>query len=337
MKNKKVAVVVPAYNAEKTINKCLNSLLNQTFKNFEIIVIDDGSQDSTVKIVKSFVNKNSNRIKLICQKNKGVSCARNMGIRHAYADYITFMDADDYVDQNYLETLIMPVYEKNVQLSICGYVKEEKQSLYKCKYIEKGCINVKDLYNQIFINNGIEGFVFNKLYNLSLIKKNNILFDSEIKVGEDLLFNIRYLQYINSVYVSEQAVYHYTINELSVTNSTKIGKKFDSKSLTILEAYNKIIDLIPNDLVKAKNDAEAQFANNASNILRIIYLSQDKHKLNKIAAKLRKIIIKKFKYILLTNIFDIKVKMKYIINIISPNFTALVWKISRFKLKETGR
>lgn len=331
MEDKSISVIVPAYNAEKTIKICIESLLEQTFQNFEIIIIDDGSKDNTLEVVKKIADKNPDKIKVLHQENQGVSCARNLGIRNTHTDYITFADADDYVDKCYLETLIRPFYENDIQLSICGYVKENGKTSCKCQYIKKGFIDIKDLYEQILINNDIEGFVFNKMYCVKLLKENNITFDSSIKIGEDLLFNINYLKYINSIHISELPVYYYVLNELSATNSTKVGKRFNHNSLTILNTFSEIINLIPSNLSKARNDAKAQLGNNASNILRIIYLSKNNKDLKPIISKLKIIVKENFKYVLLTNIFSIKTKVKYIINIISPRFTVLLWKISRIK------
>lgn len=331
MENKRISVIIPAYNAEKTIKTCINSLLKQTFNKFEIIIIDDGSKDNTLKIATKLVEKNPNKVKVLHQENQGVSNARNLGIKNAHTDYITFLDADDYVEQNYLETLIMPFYDRKIQLSICGYIKENEKTLYKCHYLKTGYVNVESLYEQILINNDIEGYAVNKLYNLNLIKKNSIFFDSKVKIGEDLLFNIRYLAFVKNIFICELPVYHYIMNEKSATNRTKMGKKFDQNTLTILDALNEIINLIPSNLSKARNDAKAQLGNNASNILRIIYLSKNKKDLKPIISKLKIIVKENFKYVLLTNIFSIKTKVKYIINIISPRFTVLLWKISRIK------
>ena len=120
-----IDVVIPAYNAEFTLEKCVNSLLNQTIKNFRILIIDDGSRDNTFRVAKGLENKNPQRIKVIHQENSGVSVARNTGITNATSKYITFVDADDFVEQNYLENLLTPFSENNVQLSICRYSKEK--------------------------------------------------------------------------------------------------------------------------------------------------------------------------------------------------------------------
>lgn len=327
-----IDIVIPAYNAECTLKKCVNSLLNQTVENFKILIVDDGSKDSTFKIAKDMEEKYSQRIKVIHQNNFGVSVARNTGIANATGKYITFVDADDFVEEDYLENLLMPFLNMNVQLSICGYSKETNDKvLYNGMYNETGFVDVDKVYEQIFINQGIEGFAVNKLYKLEIIKDHNLLFDKKIKIGEDLLFNIQYLNYVNRVYISETPTYHYVVNEHSAVNTTKIGKDFDKKTLTILEALEQIIELIPSKLVNAQVAAKAQLANNASNIIRIIYLSNVNDRFPIIVKKLKNIMLVNSKYVFTTNIFDKKTKVKFMVNMLSPRLTALLWNFVKGK------
>lgn len=327
-----IDVVIPAYNAEFTLEKCVDSLLNQTIKNFRILIIDDGSRDNTFRVAKTLENKNPQKIRAIHQENSGVSVARNTGIANATSQYITFVDSDDFVEQNYLESLLTPFLENNIQLSVCGYSKEKNSKvLYNGMYKFTGVVTVKNVYERIFINQGIEGFVVNKLYKLELIKEHNLLFDKKIKIGEDLLFNIQYLNYVYQVYISDDPVYHYVVNESSTVNTTKIGKNFDRKTLTILEAFEQVIELVPSKLVNAQIAAKAQLANNASNIIRIIYLSNMNNKFPTLVKRLKNIMRINGKYVFATSIFDKKTKIKFIMNMLSPRLTVVLWNFVKGK------
>lgn len=120
-----VSVIVPVYNAEHFIEKCIHSILNQSYKNIELILVNDGSTDNSVKICDSFA-KIDNRIKLIHQANSGPSVARNNGIYNAKGKYIQFIDADDYIEENMIETLVNEM-EKGLDIVICGYKRIFKE------------------------------------------------------------------------------------------------------------------------------------------------------------------------------------------------------------------
>lgn len=326
-----ITVIIPAFNAEKTIERCVKSFSNQTFHNFKLVIVNDGSTDKTKNILYNLKKLYPKIIyRIINQKNMGVSNARNTGLRYVNTKYVTFCDADDFVEKNYLETLINP-YKKfdNIGLSICGYKKELKNDklIYQGKFSKIGIQNQEEIFNQIFTNKGIEGFTINKLYIFDLIKKNNIFFDEKIKIAEDLLFNVEYINLVDNIYVTEEPVYHYLVNNDSETNSSNIGKKFQFKSLSILDAYERITKLIPDNYKIARVNVKAQLANNASNILRIIYVAKENKKYKDIILKLKKIMLINLKYFNSTKIFTIKTKLKFVLNMISPRVTAILWNL----------
>ena len=132
MTEKLVSIIIPVYNCEKYIKKCLESALGQTYANTEIIVIDDGSQDSSLAIIYHIVQGKSN-VKVIHQDNQGLSAARNRGLENAVGEYITFLDADDYLGESHIESLITAAEQNNSELVICGYQKVDVEGrlLYK--------------------------------------------------------------------------------------------------------------------------------------------------------------------------------------------------------------
>lgn len=122
-----ISVIIPIYNCEKYIGRCINSVLSQSFTDYELILVNDGSKDSSPQICDKYA-KSDNRIKVIHQKNSGVSAARNNGVKKATGEYVTFIDADDWVAPNFLETLITACKNNNAQIAICGYVTAASES-----------------------------------------------------------------------------------------------------------------------------------------------------------------------------------------------------------------
>jgi glycosyltransferase involved in cell wall biosynthesis len=227
MKMKKVSIIVPVYNAEKYIDDCVNSILNQTYSNIEVILVNDGSTDKSGLICDNYAELD-NRVKVIHQKNSGPSIARNVGITVSTGDYIQFADADDLLEKDMTKILVKHMFE-NVQLVICGYqsiyLLENKKSsnLRYPQYL--GSYSMVE-FNQYFGNLYFEGFInspCNKLYIAKLIKNNNLEFPKNINMGEDLLFNLEYFKKCNTnVYIIKDTLYKYIkISNHSLTVSYK--------------------------------------------------------------------------------------------------------------------
>ena len=147
---KEISIIIPTHHDASSIVKCLNSLLNQNINNYKIIVIDDGSTDDTFNIVNKFAINYPQKVKLFRQPNYGVSAARNKGLDEVTIEYVTFVDADDYVDSDYLSVLLKPFdRDNNIDMTICGYQKEsiDYQKIYNGNYDEVGLLNQKQVYN----------------------------------------------------------------------------------------------------------------------------------------------------------------------------------------------
>lgn len=209
------SIIVPVYNCEKFLNKMINSILNQTYKNFEIILVNDGSTDESLIICERFSSEYEN-IKVINKKNTGVSDTRNVGIKNSNGKYILFMDADDYVEETYLEhmDLIIQKYDYNIDLINTGIYTEVTKNgkcfldeiKYKTMYysnqeeIRKDLINLWDthmLYNPV-----------NKVYSKKIIDENDLKFP-DLYFGEDMDFNMSYVKCINTFYNLDKCFYHY--------------------------------------------------------------------------------------------------------------------------------
>ncbi|MDU2674035.1 MAG: glycosyltransferase family 2 protein [Clostridium sp.] len=228
--NIRISIVIPLYNNEKYIVNCIESILNQEYYNYEIIIIDDGSTDNGYSLVK---NKYSNdKIKIIYQNNKGPSSARNEGIRNANGDWILFLDSDDKLAIGALQTLVK--HCKNYDLVLAGWVgdyinRKEYYGPQKSGEIENEgledlvsfLVSNATLFNDEFCNiPSIEGPVA-KLYSMKIIKDNNVLFPEELRYAEDVVFNFKYLQYCNKIYSINKSVYQASRHTDSLSNQKK--------------------------------------------------------------------------------------------------------------------
>ena len=255
---KKVSIIVPVYNVELYLEKCVESLICQTYPNIEIILINDGSTDSSSKICDK-LSKNNSKIKVIHKKNEGVSSARNLGLNVCTGEYITFVDSDDYINNNYIETLLKSIIENNTDLSVCGYQKvysHENFTTDNCDDLGVKIYSKSDAFNQMILEQQFGGYVWNKMYKKELIDlMNNQYFKEDII--EDFEFNSRYISNCKSISFIKSSLYYYFINQNGITGSFKINDRILSgiKSYTsILEQYdlNKIYfaDLVAYYFVK---------------------------------------------------------------------------------------
>lgn len=224
-----VSIIIPVYNSEKYLSKCLNSVIYQTYSNLEIIVINDGSTDNSESIVKEYLN-NDDRIKYFENVNHGVSYTRNYGLSVATGKYITFLDSDDTIEENFIEKMLFCYKNNDVQLVVCDYTNRKKKSK-----------NMTKSETLISMMNGKEimGYCWNKMYLNEIIKKHEIKFNENIYVCEDFLFNVKYFSYIrNSFYLTEH-LYNYVIH-----SDSALTKKMDAKWLTNIEAFSLSLDEI---------------------------------------------------------------------------------------------
>ncbi|MBY6839004.1 glycosyltransferase [Clostridium botulinum] len=209
----KVSVIIPVYNCEQYLDKCIQSLLNQTLEEIEFIFVNDGSTDKSRKILEEY-KKKDNRIIIINQKNSGVSSARNVGLKYCNGQYIGFVDSDDFIEKKMYESMYNKAVQEECDLVICDYIKYIiKKKKYKLEYkqfIEHKSekLNVTKFALKQFLIKQENGYSWNKIYKREIIEKNNLNFNQEITMCEDLLFNLNFLQYINKIgYINE---YYYS-------------------------------------------------------------------------------------------------------------------------------
>ena len=239
-----VSIIIPVYNVEKYLSQCIESVINQTYKNLEIILIDDGSPDNCGEICDSYAEKDS-RIIVLHKKNEGVSAARNDGIAISKGEYICFVDSDDYVLENYVETLYKTIVEKKVDVVSCGFFRKYGGVLYH---------NKKDQYSVAVECNSSQGFYdklcidfradvpWNKIFKSSIIKEHHIAFQPGIHPGEDMLFVVSYTGYATSAAYISDALYIYVNSDTSVVKSTE-NRSFYENNKRIVE----ILSLMENN------------------------------------------------------------------------------------------
>lgn len=221
MDNIKVSVIVPVYNEERYISATLDSLINQNFEDFELIVVDDGSTDSTLEIVTEKLSDSKINHKIIHQENSGVSSARNRGITESSGDYIVFVDADDYILTDHLSNL----YNSDYDFSLIQLVKKDGSDVSDPHFYDMIEITTED-----FIKLELEmkiPFNFVQLsYNADIIKGNGLKFREDVTYGEDFDFAMRALSYGDKISVNNEITYFYIQHESSLINTSKF-KRFD--------------------------------------------------------------------------------------------------------------
>ena len=269
MQKPEISVIVPIYNVENYLTKCLDSLITQSFSNIEIICVNDGSTDNSLQIIKNYKEKDS-RIKIISQVNNGVSSARNIGINAACGQYIFFVDPDDWIDNNTLYVLYHKAKKNNAEIVECDIVEHrnfkfdkksvKKLKLHKYKFLTQLKIlfgfnySPKDIKNNIFY---IRANSINKLYLTSFIRENNIKF---LDVGtEDFYFCLECFLNAKKLCYIKKNFYHYVKRVGSYSNPTDNPTEFNINLNSINANLKLIEDIIikSNKLKEYKKEFEA--------------------------------------------------------------------------------
>lgn len=237
-----ISVIVPVYNVEKYLDKCINSLINQSYKKLEIILIDDGSTDNCGKICDEYALKD-NRIKVIHKENEGLSAARNLGIAISKGDYIIFIDSDDWVDKEILLKLLKLIKKYNSDIAVCDYLLAYDEN----EYIEKGEIYEKifsniDAFKDLYSRTGgvIKSISCCKLYKRELFK--DIVFPVR-KIHEDEFVTYKLLYKANIISYTNEKLYYYRQRENSIMNS-----KADERRLDAIQAFEERLIFIKNNI-----------------------------------------------------------------------------------------
>lgn len=243
-----VSIIVPVYNGEKVLKRCVESILCQTFKDWELLLIEDGSKDKSPAICKSY-EEQDDRIRLITKANEGVSATRNRGIKEAKGQYIQFVDCDDYLEDTYLEVMVAKMAGQKVDLVITGYTRHKAGKIRKNLPSERKISGKKELAQNFFelYNHWYLNTPWNKLYHRDKIKD---IFPENMSLGEDLLFNLSYLKNVKNIYVLKDGGYQYCIE-----NEQSLGSRFrEDKFENSCYLHSKVLDFAREYLEMAQED-----------------------------------------------------------------------------------
>ena len=233
----KLSIIVPVYNVEKYLPKCLESLIKQTLKDIEIICVNDGSMDNSLAILKEFASRDS-RIRIIDNQHQGVAKTRNTGIEQSTGEYIGFVDSDDYIDIDFFEKLYNSATKSNSDIAIASILKHKNFfNIYNAKYTkEETAITIQDKIKLCEDKKHFFFYAWNKIYHSGFIKENNIKF-SEGQIYEDVMFAIKALYYSNKIISVYGTKYHYIEHENSLT---KYKDKTGEKEHDLIKAYSEL-------------------------------------------------------------------------------------------------
>lgn len=213
---KKVSVIVPVYNADKYLSNCIDSILEQTYQNIEVIIIDDGSSDNSSSICDEY-KKIDNRIDVYHNQNSGVSVTRNFGLNKATGEYVVFIDSDDICADTMIEKMVEAIEkEKDIDMAICGIGKFNIfPNITERLVHNSGLISIEEYLEKILLKESIGqycGGPYNKIFKREMLIKNKILFDSGVSYAEDFMFNIKVLHFVKKLSICNEILYYYREN-----------------------------------------------------------------------------------------------------------------------------
>ena len=250
-----VSIIVPIYNGEKYIDRCLESILNQTYKDIEIVIVDDGSRDNSLKILKNYQSKDK-RIKIYHQENKGPSAARNTGLHQSIGEYVMFVDADDYIDKDMVRYMVESINSEFDAMVLCDNSEIWVDTIDERKLFEEYDTNISKDTVIKEIASGKAGLVCGKLFSRSIVEKNNIIFDKNISMCEDQIFFLNVSRYCEVFsHISKSLYFYDRRNENSIT--IKYQERAIENQIYVLQKIEDILNkcgLENNDVISIINN-----------------------------------------------------------------------------------
>ena len=259
-------VILTAYNAEGTVKRITDEILHQSFDDYEVIAVDDGSTDQTGVILSSY--EKEGKIRLISQENKGVSAARNAALDHTHGKYIFMVDADDEISGDCL-AVFAGLMEKG-QLGVAGYESRNEADGATVQYVlEEGTISKEEAAARILRYRDLSSACWNKCFERKIIEDNHIRFDEELAIGEDMLFVTEYCMHIDTAACSSQIVYTYVRNTDSVMNEGNRKNAFQTKWISEWKAVKKTEAVLSSNgiAIPETKIKEARIANKLLNLM----------------------------------------------------------------------
>ncbi len=245
-----VSIIIPVYNAVKYIEQCINSILSQSYQDFRVILVDDGSTDGSVSLLEKIVGAD-HRFTILHKQNGGASAARNTGLEQVATPFLTFVDIDDYIDEPYLENLLRAVLEDdNIDFVVQGFKRVNSEgAILEENMLHQGTCGGQD-WEQLFDHYRLQdnGYVCSKLYRSSIIKAHKLQFEAGLHLYEDTYFALQYLAVINKVAFTADINYNY----LSVAGSLTTRKRsFNDSFLPFRKLFDLSETMFPGSLMQA--------------------------------------------------------------------------------------
>lgn len=234
---KLISVIVPVYNVEQYVNRCIESILNQSYHNIEVILVDDGSPDRCGDICDEY-EKMDSRVRVLHKENGGLSSARNLGMAAARGELFCFVDSDDWLDPNFVRVLFDLITVNDADMAACCFCTAvEGREIPVNNVSDDTKIFFENLMFHAITDRNYSGFACNKLFKACYIRDNHLVFDEHIFNGEDLPFVIEYLKYCKKIAFTPSELYFYTIRPKSITTD----RHFSERAFTILYAREKVL------------------------------------------------------------------------------------------------
>lgn len=320
--NELISVIIPVYNVEKYLNKCIDSIVNQTYKNLEVILVDDGSLDKSSQLCDEWA-KRDNRINVIHKVNGGLSSARNYGLKISKGEYISFVDSDDWVDKNTYQELLCHT-KKDIDFVSFGVLEEYDTETYQILNSNNYQIyKQKQIFNRILDDNSVAGYVCNKLFKRSII--GNEKFDETLMSCEDIDFCTRISVMCNSIIHVDAKFYHYRRRNDSMTGEYK----YNPYKLSVLTAYENIMPIFFKYDVNDYYKLERNYLKIALNIKGRMIVSKVKDDL--VLTRLNDIINKYFAKVVMDSNNSIIIKANIVL---TRFFPSLLLKIKQYVLSK---
>lgn len=253
--NPTVTIIVPVYNAEKTISRCIESILNQDYTDFELILVDDGSKDSSGAICDNYASGDS-RVLVIHKENSGVSDSRNTALDQARGTYLQFLDSDDWITPNATGLLVQSAERYHCDLVISDFYRVVGDRLAHKGDIEDDCVLTQEEFAEHMIENPADfyyGVLWNKLFRREIVEKYHLRMDTSISWCEDFMFNLEYIRHAKVFYALQVPIYYYVKTKGSLASQGMSISKTIKMKLMVFEYYNNFYKHVLNDEDYEKN------------------------------------------------------------------------------------
>ena len=241
-----VSIIVPVYNAEKTIGRCIDSILNQEYKDFELLLVDDGSTDGSGAICDARADRDG-RVRVFHQANAGVSASRNLALDHAKGTYLQFLDSDDWITTDATRSLVRGMEGGPCDMVVSDFYRVVGDRVSQKGDIEEDGIMTREEYAAHMMENPADfyyGVLWNKLYRRSIVEKHHLRMDPEISWCEDFMFNLEYIRYAEFFRAIQIPIYYYVKTKGSLASQSMSISKTVKMKLTVFEDYHKFFKTV---------------------------------------------------------------------------------------------